>query len=107
LRAILTIPARRDIETAAEWYENQREGLGLEFTDRVLEAIEAIERNPFGHAKVIGDARRALLKQFPYALWFKIENDAIVIACLHHKRDIRLARERAAGVIEIPKKPES
>lgn len=68
---------------------------------------KAIERNPFGHAKVIGDARRALLKQFPYGLWFKIENDAIVIACLHHKRDIRLARERAAGMIEIPKKPES
>jgi toxin ParE1/3/4 len=107
LRAILTIPARRDIETAAEWYENQREGPGLEVTDRVLEAIEAIERNPFGHAKVIDDARRALLKQFPYGLWFKIENDAIVIACLHHKRDIRLACERAAEVIEIPKKPES
>ena len=106
MRAILTIPARRDIESAAEWYDNQREGLGLEFTDRVLEAIEAIERNPFGYAKEIGDARRALLRQFPYALWFKIENDAIVIACLHHKRDTRLARERAAGVIEIPKKPE-
>jgi toxin ParE1/3/4 len=107
LKAILTIPARRDIETAAEWYENQREGLGLEFTDRVPEAIEAIERNPFGHAKVIGEARRALLKQFPYGLWFTIENDAIVIASLHHKRDFRLARERAAGVKEIPKKPES
>jgi plasmid stabilization system protein ParE len=106
LTAILTIPAQRDIEAAAEWYENQRDGLGLEFTDRVLEAIEAIERNPFGHAKVIGDARRALLNQFPYALWFKIETAAIVIACLHHKRDIRLARERAAGAIEIPKKPE-
>ena len=65
LRAVLTIPARRDIETAAEWYENRREGLGLEFSDRVLEGIEAIERNPFGYAKVIGDARRALLKQFP------------------------------------------
>ena len=87
MRAILTLAARRDIEAAAEWYENQREGLGLEFTDRVLEAIEAIERNPFGYAKVIGDARRAVLAQFPYALWFKIEKDAIVIACLHHKRD--------------------
>jgi hypothetical protein len=33
-------------------------------------------------------------------------NDAVVIACLHHKRDTRLARERAAGVIDIPKRPE-
>ena len=39
--------------------------------------------------------------RFPYALWFKIETTAIVIACLHHKRDTTLARERVAGVIEM------
>jgi hypothetical protein len=63
--------------------------------------IEAIEGNSFAYAPVLRDARRTILRQFPYALWFKIENDAIVIACLHHKRDIALAHERAAGVIEM------
>lgn len=103
MNARLTSAASRDIEKAAQWYEQHREGLGLQFTERVLESIEAIERNPLAYAKVIGEARRAILTQFPYALYFRLEGDAIVIACLHHKRDTRLARERAAGVIEIPK----
>lgn len=102
MKSLLTSAASRDIERVADWYEQRRDGLGLEFTDRVLDAIEAIERNPLAYTKVIGDARRTLLDQFPYALWYKVENDAIIIACLHHKRDTRHARERTAGVIEMP-----
>ena len=98
----ITARAIRDIEVAADWYEQRKEGLGLEFTDKVLEAIDSIEHNPLAHAKVIGEGRRVLFDRFPYALWFVIENDAVVIACLHHKRAVRLARERIAGVIEIP-----
>jgi len=71
LKALLTSAARRDIERVADWYEQRRDGLGLEFTDRVLDALEAIERDPLTYAQVIGDARRTLLGQFPYALWYK------------------------------------
>jgi plasmid stabilization system protein ParE len=105
-RVRITAQAARDIEKNAEYYEQRKEGLGLEFTDRVIEAIEAIERAPLGFSKVVGEGRRALLHRFPFALWFVVEDDAIVIACLHHKRDLKLARERIAGVIEIPRKPE-
>lgn len=58
----------------------------------------------YGYEPVIRDVRRALLTQVRYALWFKIEDDAIVVACLHHKRDTRLARERVSRVIELPER---
>jgi len=51
---------------------------------------------------VIKEARKADLRKFPYSLWFTIENDVMVIACLHQRRDRVLARERALGVRPMP-----
>jgi len=61
-----------------------------------------IALNPTGYRKVFGENRRCTLEQFPYALWFKVENDVIVVGCLHAKRDPKLAKERRSGVIPLP-----
>ena len=99
MRVRLTKAARSDIKVAAEWYEEHREGLGLEFTDRVLEAIDRIAEHPLAHRKVIDDARRCNLDQFPYGLWYTIKENSIVIACLHQRRSPSVAKSR------IPKGP--
>jgi toxin ParE1/3/4 len=105
LSVTLTPSAEADVARAYQWYEGQRGGLGLEFVQRVDEAVARIERNPLAHAKLIDEARRVNLRQFPYGLWYKVEADGeIVVACLHHKRDSRLARERVKGVIEMPRR---
>lgn len=96
MRVTLTQTARRDIESAAEWYEQHREGLGLEFTDCVLDAIEGIAEHPLAYRKIVEDVRRCIIKRFPYALWYRVETEGnIVIACLHHKRNPKLAADRA------------
>ena len=91
---------------AIEWYEAQRDGLGMEFFGRVDEAVQKISINPLGYRKVFGDARRINLRQFPFGLWYKMEQDAIVIACLHGRRSVALAKERASDIIEMPKPAE-
>lgn len=92
----LTESAERDIAHAFEWYEKEREDLGYRFMARVDEAIEAISGNPKLFAPMIGEARRILVEQFPYALWYKATgDDVLVIGCLHHKRDMKLAVSRA------------
>ena len=101
-----TPAAEADVIRAVEWYEGQREGLGLEFFARVDEAVQRVGSNPLAYRKVFGEARRINLRQFPFGLWYKVEQDAIVIACLHAKRSTALARERAIGIIELPKPPE-
>lgn len=95
--------AKTDIRLASQWYEEQREGLGAEFIDSVDEGIKRIGDNPLAYRVVAGDNRRANLERFPYALFYKVHDDVVVVACLHAARNPRLAIERGAGVTEIRK----
>jgi len=90
-----TSSALADIETAYNWYEDHDKGLGDRFIADVRETAARIDANPQGYARRINKARKANLSQFPYALWFRAEQNNLIVACLHHKRDPRLARERA------------
>lgn len=102
MRVRLKRSAKADIETATVWYESQRAGLGAEFVERVREAINDIAENPEGYAKVIDEARKINLRKFPYSLFYIMEKDAIVIACLHAKRNPALAKEAVRGVLRMP-----
>jgi len=77
--------------------------LGGKFVDRVEQGIEKIERNPLGFEKLAGENRRCVLQKFPYCLWFKARDEVVIVACLHAKRSPVFAKERAAGVREMPK----
>ncbi|HEY1948850.1 MAG TPA: hypothetical protein VGG97_17715 [Bryobacteraceae bacterium] len=101
----LTSAAEDDVTHGYAWYEERKDGLGLEFIERVEQAIGKIVKSLLGHKRVIRDARKCELEQFPYALWYiaESEEDSIVIGCLHGKRDRVLAKERALGVIEMPR----
>jgi toxin ParE1/3/4 len=99
--------ASREVDLAAAFYEGRKDGLGAEFYERVDEAVNRIRENPEGYQKVYKSLRRCNLVQFPYALLFQVGPDnSLVIGCLHGHRKPEVARERAAGVTEIPKGPE-
>lgn len=87
--------AAADIEAAAEWYEERRAGLGGEFLRAVRAALAAVERGPeqFGVARE--PIRRALLRRFPYAVFYVVEPaQIVVIACLHARRDPHVWQSR-------------
>ena len=98
----LTRAAEADIEKVAAWYEGKRDGLGVQFVERVDQAIQKISETPLGYERIIREVRRVNVSRFPYALWYRVEGDAVVIACLHAKRDPRLAKERARGILKMP-----
>jgi toxin ParE1/3/4 len=88
--------AQADIEAAAQWYEGERPGLGFEFTRVVRAALAAIEREPQRYPSARGEVRRALVRRFPYALYFITEPDeTVVLACLHVRRDPHVWQSRA------------
>jgi toxin ParE1/3/4 len=95
--------AKREIDAAAQWFEDRKEGLGKQFYQQVDEAAEKIERNPEGFQKVHQDMHRVGLRQFTeWALYFRILTDgSLVIACISGKRHPALRHERASGVIPI------
>jgi hypothetical protein len=90
----ITLAAFNDIAQARDWYEKQRSGLGREFVDKVDETLSRIEDNPLIYPKLVNEARRASMKRFPYGIWYKTEEEHIVIACLHHRRNPAVVKSR-------------
>jgi len=80
--------AEIDITEAAVWYERQSPGLGWDFTRVVDACLADISRNPLRFPEVRKGARRALIRRFPFAVFFVVDDQTVrVIACLHARRD--------------------
>ncbi len=95
MRLLVRDAAEADIREAVRWYDERAPGLGSEFLRAVDVALAEITRMPERYPLVRGEARRALLRRFPYALYFVTPPDLIgVIACLHARRDPRGWQER-------------
>ena len=86
---IFTSRARAELIDAQDWYENEASGLGRRFRAAVDAEIERISVNPRQFPVVYKSIRRALLRRFPYALMFVIDDGKTltVIACFHGSRD--------------------
>jgi toxin ParE1/3/4 len=77
-----------DVESAFGWYEAEEAGLGLEFLDQLRLVYRRILENPLGYEERRSGIRRAVMRQFPYAVYFSIEFETIlVLAVLHTARD--------------------
>ena len=87
--------AELDIQDAYQFYEQRSQGLGSEFVRSVDECFSKIGRNPMAYPIVHHQIRRALIRKFPYGIFYFIEGDTIVvIACFHAKRDAKRWQER-------------
>jgi len=84
-----------DIQAAAVWYEDQRSGLGSRFLDELDLVFQRIKDNPQQFPRVEGDAHRALLRHFPYGVYFLPESEDIkVLAVLHLHREPDMWKSR-------------
>lgn len=73
-----------DVETAFAWYEAQREGLGFDFLNELRNAYDRIVAGPTRYRPLRDGIRRVLLRRFPYAAYFAIESDALVVLAVLH-----------------------
>ena len=80
--------ADAELAEARQWYAHQRQDLDLEFMDSVDEALTRVVRNPHLYPIVYRNVRRAVVRRFPFAIFFDISEDEIpVIAVFHSRRD--------------------
>jgi plasmid stabilization system protein ParE len=85
---ILRPRAENDIQSAFEWYESQRPGLGDEFLAAVREKLEAVRGFPESSPVMYRDVRRAVVSRFPYLIFYVVRATRIsVLAILHHARN--------------------
>lgn len=81
---VLAPEAEQDVSEAYDWYENRRHGLGEEFLSCVDACIQRICRVPELHAKVHEDYRRALVRRFPFAIFYEYSSGAVKVYCVFH-----------------------
>jgi len=84
------------------WYETKSPGLGEEFLRMLYACAGDVSRNPQLYRKVYGEFRRCLLRRFPFAIYFMIKDDQVIITGLFHcARDPRFVgtklRDRKAS----------
>ena len=76
--------ARSEFETAAQWYEEQRKGLGAQFVLAVEAKLDFIRKSPEIFPVTYNQYRRALVKRFPFAIFFEKVDDEIRILAVYH-----------------------
>jgi toxin ParE1/3/4 len=76
------------VQEAFDWYEEKSEGLGLEFLRAADACMASIKRNPLASPAMYQDIRRSLLRKFPYALFYMVKEERIIVAaCFHAMRN--------------------
>jgi plasmid stabilization system protein ParE len=78
--------AEAELLEARAWYEERRPGLGALFAASVTSTVERIVETPLAYPRVHGETRRAVLRRFPYALYFRVLTEEVVILAVIHGR---------------------
>ena len=96
LAVLVRDAAIADLAEPAEWYEQRRVGLGIEFLRAARALLAGIGRTPLHFPIARGELRRARVRRFPYVVYFLAEAArVVVVAVLHGRRDPRVWQERA------------
>lgn len=83
-----------DVIAAIGWYEGKADGLGAEFLRGFYAHTALLQRTPLVFPKVHQDFRRGLLRRFPYASYYRVDGDFVIVyGAFHCARD-------PSGVIE-------
>jgi len=96
LRLTFRQDARAEFRAAVRWYEKQRTGLGHRFLAAVQAVLDRIIVTPEQYPIRYREVQRALVTNFPYAVYFRVDgNKARVISVFHMRRDPAVWQGRA------------
>ena len=88
--------AKRELDDAIFWYEDRRKGLGYAFSVAIQKQITRISISPEQFPRVQGDVRKAVLRRFPYSIYFITDKQRIVVLAIFHvRRDPQHLESRA------------
>lgn len=95
MRLAFLPPAAQDVARALRWYERQRTGLGADFVEELARLLALVAASPSLFPVIHRGTRRALLRRFPYLVFFRVlEDSVIVVAVFHSSRDPRRWADR-------------
>lgn len=78
----------RELADARDWYESRSDGLGEEFIRMAYAAFDELQEFPEQHEEIHGPFRRALLRRFPYSIYYHYSANTITVyGVFHSSRD--------------------
>jgi plasmid stabilization system protein ParE len=81
-----------DLEEAALWYHLRQPAIAERLIDGTDRVMRRVAENPFQFSIRFENCRRAKLAGFPYALYFFVEADSVLLLGLvHTARDAQAA----------------
>ncbi len=90
--------ARQEFNEICNWYERHRDNLGQRFESRLNETLRVISESPLSFPVAYRDVRRALVRPFPYGIYYLFHEDIIhVLAVMHGHRDPKVWKSRLEG----------
>ena len=80
--------AETELAEARLWYSLQRAGLDTALMMRIDQTLSAIAARPHSYPIVYRNLRRAVVRQFPFAIFYEGDvNEIVVFAVYHSRRD--------------------
>lgn len=78
--------ADSELHDALKWYAQQKRGLETEFMHCIDETIARISKNPEMFPAALRNTKKALVKRFPYTLYYEIGSEEIMILAVFHAK---------------------
>jgi plasmid stabilization system protein ParE len=80
--------ARDEFDEGYDFYEQRPPGAGEAFADAVQSVLDRISIAPRAHQTVFGDVRRAVVRGFPWCVYYREEATRVrVVSVFHTSRD--------------------
>ena len=79
--------ADADAVDAKAWYAAQSPETAGRFVDALAELVSLISEHPYAFRSVEGDIRRAVLRRFPYAVYYRVTKEEVVVLAVHGRQD--------------------
>ena len=86
MHLIIQPAAEGDLAAAVEWYGRQAPGLDDEFVRMFEATLFRIKRHPEAYPVLHRGMRRALLRRFPYGVFYLAESDRVSVLAVMHVR---------------------
>ena len=86
LAVTILASAAFEMDAAFAYYEQRQAGLGTDFLRACDASFSAVSRMPLAYREVRPRVRRALLRRFPYMVFFVPEPERVAIIGLVHVR---------------------
>ncbi len=79
--------ADADARDAKAWYAGRSSEAAERFVDALAATVSLISDHPYAFQRVDEATRRAVLRRFPYAVYYRVTEEAVIVLAVHGRQD--------------------